>query len=156
MIDWEFHSTSVFTCSIFVLFCWSRAYPPPISFFFADESVLIRIPFRPARAFAGVPPPPHPWIRDPDGANFYCYEIEDAASALPYVAPTFAAAVYAHDPTTGSEGRRRRRAPGRLRGLRRPPELQWAAAAVGPGAVCWARVGEDKSGWGHTNILNIS
>eukprot|EP00747_Dinoflagellata_sp_TGD_P004517 gnl/TRDRNA2_/TRDRNA2_111527_c1_seq1.p1 gnl/TRDRNA2_/TRDRNA2_111527_c1~~gnl/TRDRNA2_/TRDRNA2_111527_c1_seq1.p1 ORF type:complete len:254 (-),score=30.39 gnl/TRDRNA2_/TRDRNA2_111527_c1_seq1:4-654(-) len=38
------------------------------------------------------------------GANFYCYEIEDAVNALASVTPTFSAAVSAHDPATGSEG----------------------------------------------------
>ncbi|APR81513.1 non-ribosomal peptide synthetase/polyketide synthase [Minicystis rosea] len=38
------------------------------------------------------------------GANFYCYEIEDAVSAVPGVLPTFAAACAVDDPTTGTDG----------------------------------------------------
>ncbi len=38
------------------------------------------------------------------GANFYCYEIEDAVSAVPGVEPTFAAACAVDDPEAGSGG----------------------------------------------------
>ncbi len=38
------------------------------------------------------------------GANFYCYEIEDAVNDTPGVEPTFSAACAVDDPSTGSEG----------------------------------------------------
>ncbi len=38
-----------------------------------------------------------------NGANFYCYEIEDLASGLPGVLPTFTAACGVADPATGTE-----------------------------------------------------
>jgi acyl-CoA synthetase (AMP-forming)/AMP-acid ligase II/NADP-dependent 3-hydroxy acid dehydrogenase YdfG len=38
-----------------------------------------------------------------NGANFYCYEIEDLASGLPGVLPTFTAACGVADPSTGTE-----------------------------------------------------
>lgn len=38
-----------------------------------------------------------------NGANFYCYEIEDLASGVPGVLPTFTAACGVADPATGTE-----------------------------------------------------
>ncbi|HLL52073.1 MAG TPA: SDR family oxidoreductase, partial [Myxococcaceae bacterium] len=38
------------------------------------------------------------------GANFYCYELEDAVGSVEGVEPTFAAACAVDDPSTGSEG----------------------------------------------------
>ncbi len=38
-----------------------------------------------------------------NGANFYCYEIEDVVNAVPGVQPTFAAACGIPDPASGSE-----------------------------------------------------
>lgn len=39
-----------------------------------------------------------------NGANFYCYEIEDVVNAIPGVEPTFSAACGVSDPSKGTEG----------------------------------------------------